>query len=323
MQKYTSVSSGSAFARLRMLAYYAQRILTNRLLRYVAAHFTIVFLRILHRRARPKERRKSASTKIMRETGYLRLNQLLSAQQIVEIHNFLKTKQVVAARGSGQSFTLDEIPAGTSTGDYPLETVVNCPHVLELANNPEVLALAASYLGYTPTITLMGIRWSFPGDSVDLDIQGFHRDLEMGSIKLLVYLTDVDIKSGPHSYVQGTHLDRLPLRLRRYSDEDVMREHGGSVIITGSAGTAFAIDIKGIHKGTPPASRARLILTIQYSLLPCLNYDYEPVNYFGKSPVNEYINRLMIQKKSTIGSEEMPMNLEVHDLTHDRVHPLK
>lgn len=305
MQKYISMNSGSPFVRLRMLAYYAQRALTSRWLRNVATHITIFVLRIFHRKVGLKDPRKSSSAQLMRTTGYLRLNQLLSTEQIREIHTYLKARDVVAVRGNGKHFELEKVPPGVSTADYTLETVMNCPHVLSLANNPHVLALVTSYLGFTPTITLMGMRWSFPSDQIDIDIQGFHRDLEMGSMKLLVYLTDVDVESGPHKYVQGTHLDKIPLRLRRYSDEDIMRDHGGSVIITGSAGTAFAIDTNGIHKGTPPIARPRLILTIQYSLLPCLNYDYRPVKYLGSFSFDSYVNRLMIQKNRVENVEKI------------------
>jgi hypothetical protein len=86
----------------------------------------------------------------------------------------------------------------------------------------------------------------------------------------------------------------MPLRMRRYSDVDIARSHGGSVMITGQAGTAFAIDNRGIHKGTPPMHGTRLLLVIQYSLLPCLVYEYEPVAYQGRGRFDPYINRLMI-----------------------------
>lgn len=295
MQKYINISSGTHYAKIKLLAYYVQRMTTSRHVRHVASWATIAWLRMLYGKNKHTERRCTL-TNTMQQKGYLHLGRMLSSQQCAEMLSYLRDKQVFASRGGGQAFVIERKPDRIAIGDYSLEDVVNCPHVMELANNPSVLALASNYIGYVPTITTMGLRWSFPSDEVDVDVQGFHRDSEMGSIKLLIYLTDVDANSGPHVYVQGTHLDRMPVRLQRHSDREVMSRHGGGVTISGPAGTAFAIDTKGIHKGAPPLSRARLILGIQYSLLPCLVYEYKPVAYYGKAVFDGYINRLMVKK---------------------------
>lgn len=226
--------------------------------------------------------------------GYLQMGQLLSKKQCEDIRAWLRPRKMVAMRGSGSTFSLENVPAGARFGDYPLDTVVNCPHVMELANHPAVLGMAAAYLGYTPRITLASLRWSFPTDTAASDdVQQFHRDSEPGSIKLMVYLTDVDESSGPHTYVGGTHRDRMPLRLQRYSDEEILQRYRPTVI-TGPAGTGFAIDTKGIHKGTPPIRQARLVLAIQYSLLPRLIYENDRVTYWGPVHLDPYINGLIV-----------------------------
>jgi hypothetical protein len=125
-------------------------------------------------------------------------------------------------------------------------------------------------------------------------VQRFHRDSEPGSIKALVYLTDVDDTSGPHAYVEGTHRERMPLRLRPYSDEHIQRKYGESITIKGAAGTGFLIDPRGIHKGIPPAKRPRLLLGIQYALLPCMLYEYSPIKCERAQHFDSYVNRLMI-----------------------------
>lgn len=315
MQKYIDFSSGGRYARLKLFGYYLQRIITSRTIRRFATQATIAWLRMHYGINRLAERR-FASTETMRHKGHLSLGKLLSADQCNEIHSYLCDKQLYASRsGGGGPFRLHSVPDGTAIGDYSLYDVVNCPHIIEIANHPIILALAANYIGYIPTITTLGIRWSFPTNKIDEDVQGFHRDSEIGSIKIMIYLTDVDAGSGPHVYVQGTHLDRVPVKLRRHSDMEVMCKHGGGVSITGPAGTAFAIDTKGIHKGAPPLSQPRLLLGIQYSLLPCLIYEYEPVAYQGNAPFDRYINRLMVKTRSTRPShrEQRPEMSTVHD----------
>ena len=292
MQKYLSLRGGSR-ARLKLLGYYAQRVCTSRRLRRVTTRAVIAGLGALHGQA-GRAGAPGPQVAALRAQGYLQLDAVLASAQCAEMLAWLRPQQMIAARGNGDAFTLDTPPAGARIGDYPLETVVNCPHVLDLANHPDMLALAGGYLGYTPVITLMGLRWSFAGAGADADVQHFHRDVEPGSIKLFAYLTDVDDASGPHHYVARSHLDRMPLRMQRYADRDVARRYGGSVAITGPAGTTFAIDVKGIHKGVPPVTRPRLMLVIQYSLLPCLMYDYAPVLYRGRARFSAYTNRLMV-----------------------------
>lgn len=295
MQKYLSLHSSAPYARLKLLAYYVQRLCTSRHLRRAAMRAVAAALARLHGPgtlpATPAD-----GLAAMRASGHLALGRLLSSSQCAEMLAYLRTQPMIAARGDGQTFTLDAAPPDARIGDYPLATVVHCPYALALANHPAMLALAAGYLGYTPVITLMGMRWSFPcaEGAADADVQHFHRDVEPGSVKMLVYLTDVDAAGGPHHYVPRSHLDRMPLRMQRYADAEVARTHEASVCVTGPAGTAFAIDVKGIHKGAPPQAAPRLLLVIQYSLLPCLMYEYAPVPSRGAAEVDRYINRLMV-----------------------------
>jgi hypothetical protein len=294
MQKYVTVSGGSPHARLKMLGYYLQRLCTSRRIRRVAASTVVAGLSVVHGKRKGRSAQDPAMVETLRMQGYVRLGRLLSPQQCAEMLAYLGQQDMVATRGSGASFRLDAVPDGTPFGEYSLETVANCPHVMEFANHPDSLRLASGYLGYTPTITLISMRWSFPNGAADADVQHFHRDSELGSMKLMVYLTDVDEASGPHRFVAGSHGDRMPLRMQRYSECEVNLRHGGSTAITGPAGTGFAIDGKGIHQGTPPISKPRLMLAVQYSLLPCLIYEYTPVEYRGPCRTDAYINRLMV-----------------------------
>jgi hypothetical protein len=261
----------------------------------MAARAAVAGLSLIHGRPPRRDLLDLASVDTLHMHGFVRLRRLLTPTQCSEILHYLRPQLMSAVRGNGSSFDLTSVPAGTSMANYPLGTVVNCPHIMNLANHSDVLAMAARYLGYTPTITLMSMRWSFADGAADIDVQGFHRDSEAASIKLFVYLTDVGEDTGPHRYVAGSHRERMPMRLHRYADSEVNIRHGGSIGILGPAGTAFVIDSKGIHKGTPLVRGARLLLGIQYSLLPIPIYDYTPVTYLGIGRFDPYINRLMIK----------------------------
>jgi hypothetical protein len=294
MQRYENFKTGPSSTRLKIGLYYAQRVVTNRSVRHMATHILVSALKAFRGSDEFLIHYKTSLAEHMRKAGYIDLGKLLRRDQCDEIHCYLREHTMIDVRGAASVFSIDQVPEGARMGDYPLETVVNCPHILEVANRPDLLKLIGSYLGYKPTITNIGLRWSFPGGSSGDQVQSFHRDAELGSAKVLIYLTDVDNASGPHVYVEGTHRERMPLRLRTYSNDEIARTYGSGIHMLGCAGTGFAIDTRGIHKGVPPTSRPRLLLVIQYSLLPGLLYDYAPVRGVRAGRFDPYINRLII-----------------------------
>ena len=293
MQRYITPANASLSGKVRLGLYYCQRIVTSRRVRRLANWILLCAMR-RWLRAHAMPALASAVTAPLQREGVASLPAMISSTEAAQMRAWLTGMPMIDSRGSGATFTLDAVPVGCKLGDYPLETVVNCPFVMEIANHPAVLALAADHLGFTPTITGLGLRWTFPSDAAPDEVQSFHRDCELGSFKMLIYLTDVDENAGPHTFVMASHHDRMPLRLRIYSDSEVLRSHGSGVTVLGPAGTAFAIDTRGLHKGTIPTRTPRLMLNVQYSLLPCLLFEYAPVFYSGNAIFAQYVNRLMI-----------------------------
>ena len=76
---------------------------------------------------------------------------------------------------------------------FPTSTVLSCPHVMAVANDPRILALAGTYLGCKPTISQIEMGWSYPADAGQARYtQVFHRDYDdWRFLKLFVYLTAV------------------------------------------------------------------------------------------------------------------------------------
>lgn len=294
MQKYATFRDASLRVRLKLALYYGQRIVTSRIVRRISNRIVLAALRVLHKDQASPQARNNALAADLNTTGFAALGKFMSDAQCGEILRYLDDKTMVDVRGQGHRFTLHDVPDAVTLGDYPLETIVDCPHMLQTANHPDIIALMTAYLGFKPTIVSLGLRWSFPHDAPADTVQRFHRDSEPGSAKLLIYLTDVDPLSGPHVYIEGTHRARLPLRMHPYPDEDVARKHGSGRFIEGAAGTAFIIDTKGIHKGAAPTQRARLMLSIQYALLPCFLYVYAPLKCKRAGQFDAYVNRLMI-----------------------------
>jgi hypothetical protein len=238
---------------------------------------------------------RSATLRSLETEGIAILPQRLT-EQVKEMNRFLSDKPVVLS--SGERVHRERVPPGYAIADYQLETVLNCPHVLSLANSDFLIRMATQYLGCLPTISTLRIWWSFPGSWSEASAQSFHRDRDdWRCLKLFVYLTDVDETSGPHHFVRGSHRTRPELFWRTYEAEALEKAFGRDAIcvVTGAAGTAFLEATIGIHAGPNPISQPRLILQVGYTLLPRFSLLYQPVAIESRPAVDKYINRLFIR----------------------------
>ncbi|MYM26591.1 hypothetical protein GTP46_28600 [Duganella sp. FT135W] len=298
---------GRRFAPLRSLLYYSQRLVTYPTLRRLVVRALSTALRL--RRGAGKELHaatpsENAALSDLRHSGYAPLGNLLDSAQCDAIREWLSSKLLIDRDSERPGFTLVQRPESVRVADYHLRDVIACPHILELANSPALLGLAARYMACKPTISALGLRWSFPMPGDSSVLQAFHRDSEdWRYLKVLVYLTDVDDNAGPHVFLRGSHLTRAPVRLRFYSDSEIVNAHGDDMLLTalGTSGFCFAVDTAGIHKGTAPTQHPRLMLQIQYSLLPSYAYQYAPEHYHGPLVLDPYINRLILRPSALPG----------------------
>lgn len=299
--EFAQLKPGRGFDPVNSFKYYGQRIVTQpRLRRLVVAALRKRIgasqgaLTMDETLTKPEQ----ASLLSLNEGGYAPLHGLLSGHQVADIHGYMQNKRLSDRVRGGRVFTVDSVPDDARIGDYELKDIIACPHILELANSASLLRLASHYIGCKPTLSALGMRWSFPGSAADSILQAFHRDSDdWRFVKIFVYLTDVDADSGPHVYVRGSHLAKTSLRAHSYSDESVERAHGVDSIVNviGPAGFGFAADTSGIHKGAVPLRHARCLLQLQYSLLPTYAYRYRPEPYNGSLSLDKYVNRLIVQ----------------------------
>jgi hypothetical protein len=183
----------------------------------------------------------------------------------------------------------------------------------DLILNPTFLALASAYLNTVPVHVSTSLWFSFPdpsgtGHSISKNAQAFHQDSEfLDFLKIFIYLTDVDASKGPHVYVKGSH--RAPLYKygvnlsRRVSDDFIMNTYGADKleVVTGKAGTAFAADTFGAHKGLPPTKGVRLVMQLEYanSLYITANQPFrDPPNNILSSYNNPALDRILMFHKS-------------------------
>lgn len=299
------ISYGRAFNAHRFWAYYLMRLAVQPALRRMVAGLDAACVNLLETgrgdRLRDQARQDRApivepTARELQENGFATMAPLLDERAIGEIHDYLAGQDALA--GSRQVRVVPNLDTqGIRHASYPLETIVACPHLLDTINSPALLDVVESYLGCRPTVTSLGLRWSFPADEGGTDVQFFHRDVECWRmLKFFIYLTDVDETAGPHEYVLRSQRGAGRLRLQPYDDIEVAQQHGANVKrVLGRRGTNFIEDTWGIHKGVRPTGKPRLLFDVMYSASPVGIYQYDPVASKDASRYDAHVNRLMLR----------------------------
>lgn len=299
MKGDTPIDNLSEMGALKGAMYYAQRMVPFPSMRRLIARLAASSVNLTcGRDAREVAAQLSSEDRnyvdAIHRNGWTPLGVQMPRPQVDEMRAFLADQELVAL--DGRRFQANSRPDDVRLGSYPISTVLECPHVIELMNRPDILGMAAAYLGCVPTISGLRIDWSYPGNGAGY-VQQFHRDYDdWRFLKLFMYLTDVDDDSGPHEYVAGSHRGFGQLRATLYDPESLRKRYGAESLVRvhGPRGTLFMVDTWGIHKGNVPVSGPRMLLQIQYSILPVLKFDYQPVDLQLAPQFSRYTNRLMI-----------------------------
>ena len=152
-----------------------------------------------------------------------------------------------------------------------------CQPIQQLANDPILLKIASSYLGYHPTTISQHLTFSVASKLPIAEVQkhypptSFHYDIAgYNFVTCYFYITDVDRNSGPHVMIPNTHRNK-PLSLLlgpgRHSDETIYKHYSRDreIAIVGNAGYGFFQDPSCLHKVVPPSTQHRLLLQFRYS----------------------------------------------------------
>lgn len=202
----------------------------------------------------------------------------LPREQVGELVALARTSQLKDS-GSTRTFTLAERDAGQGAPTVIMATVLGAgaaAAIERICRDPKMLEIAARLLGYRPRQVDTWMFWSFVADATREQrlarnqTVDYHYDVhELNFIYLNFYLTDVDIRSGAHVLVAGTHR-RKPWRLLvasvRATLDQIRQWHAGAreIVIEGPAGTGFFEDSSCYHRALPPIERERLMLQFRY-----------------------------------------------------------
>ena len=156
----------------------------------------------------------------------------------------------------------------------------------------KLLQIAISYLGYIPELYEIYIEKTVPvGDASPEYSQNWHRDPEeKKTLKIFLYLNDVDNDCGPFTYILGSQptgkskLSKLfPQKLPHgsYPEADSVKnsvEDKSYFIATAKMGTLIFCDTAGLHRGGHATKHHRIMSTAffpskRYSLKPLYNLE--------------------------------------------------
>lgn len=269
----------------------------------------------------------------LHEEGYAALGPVLTKEQAEEVTRYFEGRPSFNAHVPGSS---DKVPRSVGGGaeafhyaSYQLSDILTAPHLIELANRPDILSIAEAYLGCTPTLYSLNAWWSFSGHGKAQLSQSFHRDLDdYRFCTLFCFLTDVGLRNGAHLYLRRSHRADLAERLVAQRGDvarqkfgrpvDVQHLYGPSggygrddlyeVIfsglkqtVTGPAGFAFLADTSGLHMGEPLTEGRRLMFWARYGLYknPMANLQPAPRalvgDRIGRDRRSVYINRCILE----------------------------
>ena len=243
----------------------------------------------------------------LKKSGVMIIDNVLDQDQSRNMYEYFLTKPCYDFYGRHQKFDLANIPKNVKLGRHTIKDNLLCPNIIELITNEKLTKVASSYLGCPATLSLVLPMWSFPQDvSEPINMQLFHRDADdYKFVKFFVLLSDVELGEGEQVYVKRSHIeDNLPkdmLEIVRYSDEQVFKyfSHELAKTISGESGTSWFADTYGIHRGTVPRTKPRLILQLQYSYNPVPIFNYKSYRYSKWNELSElvkYTSRLYLRE---------------------------
>ena len=233
--------------------------------------------------------------------GGVSLGRLISGELAQQITAYFRQTPCfaahVAAQSDGLRRPLDEARRCSAFGSYNLKDALAVQPLLGLATSDRLMSIAGAYLGAPPTLYSIHVFWTFadqPGAT-----HQWHRDYDdFKFVSIFVYLTDVEETAGPVHYIPGSHARPDSQQSGRPKNQDFPFDGGNGfdpaaffpphffgadeaqqkqldaifdqrkLIFTGGAGTGFAMDSYGFHRGSRAAGKDRLVCWIRYGLTP-------------------------------------------------------
>lgn len=163
-------------------------------------------------------------------------------------------------------------PAGASTVRPPLDDLLADLSLWQWGLQDRMLDIVENYLGVPARYYGADVRREVANNQT-VGVRQWHRDAEdRRTVKILVWLNDVDEEGGPYAYIPLAEtlyaVERLHYVAGFVDDAKVLRmvAPGSVATATGPRWTAVVADnCRLLHRATPPVARDRLSVTFTWS----------------------------------------------------------
>lgn len=214
----------------------------------------------------------------LKDRGWKILPWQLDEADLVEIRDFVFAMPCYADEKFLHGSTIDprHIPVDRPRYNWRIADVIRLPAVQRLVADSTLHCLAQDYLGARPLLTGISL-WldtTFAGPYAP---HAYHYDNDGPAfLKFFFFITDQNLESGTHAYIQKSHPHAKPAALhlsRSYERRELLDFYGGDseIVFDAPAGTILAEDTAGFHRGHPPRGGYRILMQFQYALLDIPN----------------------------------------------------
>lgn len=195
-----------------------------------------------------------------------------ASERVLETSRSTRVEDVLAGRALDKGNKKDFL---VRLASYPDGVPADEP-LLRVALDPKLLEVVSHYFGLWPRLHSVSAWLNYATDSPPELSQLWHRDPEdVKIVKVFIYLTDVDQRCGPFTYIPGTHpFGRQNARAKkienkkRVTDDKMARVFAPNSwqICTGPPSTMIMADTVGYHRGGKPDSgNRRILITFTYT----------------------------------------------------------
>jgi hypothetical protein len=231
----------------------------------------------------------------LNENGYVRFENKIPASVCNKLHDYALHSGAKVPPKYDAKIIYDPANPVAEIYRFDMNDLVNNEDVQALMMDPVLINIARNYLQSEPIFDFPAMWWStsFSKEASSEAAQLYHFDMDrIKWLKIFIYLNDVDMDNGPHSYIRGSHkVGAKPKHILkrgyvRIEDKELAPYYKKEDFVTlvGQQGEIFAGDTKCWHKGNPLKKSHRLVLEFQYtSSLFGTNYPPLSVSHASKA----------------------------------------
>lgn len=233
----------------------------------------------------------------LKSTGIMIYDSILSKEEAKVMYDYFVATKCYDFYGTHESFYVNDVPSHIKLGRHTIKDNLLCPKMVDLITNEDIIKKASSFLGAPATLSLVLPMWSFPDKEKNpINMQLFHRDADdYKFVKFFILLNDVELGEGEQVYLKGSntanHLPPELYKIERYSDQviDNQASEFEKANVIGKAGMNWFADTYGIHRGTVPSTKPRLLLQLQFSYTPVPIFNYRSHRYSKWSELSNLV----------------------------------